>query len=89
MVKSGVWTDRNKASLVLLELTKTRSPALLSELRKEALPALFEMAKWRDVGHAIPARIILGRIAGIPEKQLWPWAGQPTARPILEALGAQ
>jgi RNase P protein component len=89
MVKSGVWWDRNKASFVLMSLTKTRNPLLLTELRKEALPALIEMAKWRDVAHATTARIILGRIAGIPEKQLWPEASEPTARPILEALGVQ
>lgn len=86
MVKSGVWTDRNKASFVLLTLTKSRSPALLAELRKEALPALIEMAEWRDVAHASDARIILGRIAGIPEEQLQREASQPTARAILEAL---
>jgi HEAT repeats len=89
MVKSGVWTDRNKASFVLMALTQTRSPLLLAELRKEALPALIEMAKWHDAGHADPARIILGRIAGIPEEQLQREASQPTARPILEALGVQ
>lgn len=89
MVKSGIWWDRNKASFVLMELTKTRDPLLLAELRKEALPALIEMAKWRDVAHATTARIILGRIAGIPEEQLGPEASQPTARPILEALGVQ
>lgn len=89
MVKSRVWTDRNKASLVLMELTKTRRPLLLAKLRKEALPALIEMAEWRDVAHASDARVILGRIAGIPEKQLMAEASQPTARPILEALGGQ
>lgn len=89
MVKSGVWTDRNKASLVLAKLTKSGSPLLLAKLRKEALPALIEMAEWRDVAHASDARIILGRIAGIPEEQLRRGAFQPTAQPILEALGAQ
>jgi HEAT repeat protein len=89
MVKSGVWTDRNKASLILMELTKSRSPQLLEKLRKEALPALIEMAKWHDLAHASDARIILGHIAGIPEKQLQREAFQPTARPILEALGTQ
>lgn len=89
MLKSGNWWDRNKASFVLMSLTKTRNSLLLAELRKEALPALIEMARWRDVAHATTARIILGRIAGIPEKQLWPEASEPRARPILEALGVQ
>lgn len=76
MLRSPIWTDRNKASFVLLDLTKARSPALLAHLRAKALYALVEMAKWHDVGHAAPARIILGRMAGIPEKNLWPIAFQ-------------
>jgi hypothetical protein len=87
MLKSGVWTDRNKALFVLVELTKTRNPALLANLRAQALQPLIEMAKWRDV-HAEPARMILGRMAGIPETQLIKEALQPSPLPILDALRA-
>lgn len=45
MIKSGVWTDRNKAAFVFMELTRARSPALLAKLRAQALEPLIEMAK--------------------------------------------
>jgi hypothetical protein len=35
-----------------------------------------EMAKWHASGHAIPFRIILGRIGGIDEKRLQEMAGK-------------
>jgi hypothetical protein len=46
---------------------------------------LIEISKWRSVGHAIPARFVLGRIAGIPEERLQQLVSGPP-EPILEAL---
>lgn len=46
MVRSGAWTDRNKASLVLWPLTQSRDPQLLARLKSEAGAALLEMARW-------------------------------------------
>lgn len=70
MLNSGVWTDRNKGGYVLEQLSKSRSPKLLSLLRSQALEALIQMARWRSSGHAGPARTMLGRIAGIEENRL-------------------
>lgn len=70
LLRSGTWTDHNKGSLLLMALTARREPRMLSELRTEALDPLVEMARWRDVGHAGPAVLILGRIAGIPEDSI-------------------
>jgi hypothetical protein len=67
LLNSGSWTDRNKAGLLLVTLTEKRDPKLLEQLRTETLDSLVEMARWRDLGHAISYRIILGRIAGIDE----------------------
>ncbi|HEV2488559.1 MAG TPA: hypothetical protein VGT03_02030 [Candidatus Acidoferrales bacterium] len=69
MLNSGVWTDRNKAGFLILTLTQSRNPGLLDELRARALPSLIEMALW-DASHAYPARMILGRVAGIDETRL-------------------
>jgi hypothetical protein len=88
-LKSGIWTDRNKATWVLMQLTRTRNPVLLAELRAQALEPLIEMAEWRDIGHAAWARIILGRIAGIPEEQLMREAVQPSPQPIVRAVNAR
>lgn len=67
MMNSLEWTDRNKASFVLMALTQRRDPRLLAELRAKALDALIDMARWKSLGHAMPAVIILRRIAGMPE----------------------
>ncbi len=70
LLRSGLWTDRNKAGFLLLSLTKSRDPALLGQLRSQALAPLLEMARWGTAGHAYFARILLGRIAGIEEGRL-------------------
>ena len=63
-LNSPVWTDRNKATGALMTLSASRDASLLASLRKEALVALVEMARWKSEGHARPAFVILGRIAG-------------------------
>ena len=70
LLNSLTWTDRNKSSLALMSLTEPRDPGLLSMLQQKAVPALTEMARWKTRGHAIAPAMILGRIAGIPEKEL-------------------
>lgn len=70
LLNSGVWEDRNKAGLLLAELSRGRNPRLLRLLRSEALDSLTEMARWRDPNHATDARMILGRIGGIEEGRL-------------------
>ena len=69
MLGSGIWTDRNKASFLLMYLTQDRDSRLLAELRERALPALIEIAHW-DKSHAQSALTLLGRITGIPEERL-------------------
>ncbi|MBX9600183.1 MAG: HEAT repeat domain-containing protein [Bryobacteraceae bacterium] len=70
MLNSLVWTDRNKASLALLQLSESREPLLLEQLRERALPALLEMAKWKHLPHALPAYFLVGRLAGVPEPEI-------------------
>jgi hypothetical protein len=73
-LNSPVWSDRNKASGALMALSASRDPGLLATLRREALPPLVEMARWKSAGHALFAFIILGRIAGYSDeaaRDLW------------------
>jgi len=70
MIHSSVWTDRNKGSFVLEGLTQSRKKELLISLKKNSLPELIEMAKWRSKGHAYAAFFILARIAGIKEAEI-------------------
>jgi hypothetical protein len=71
LLNSVVWTDRNKSSLALFPLTDGRDPKLLKELRIRALPSLMEMARWQSKGHAFGPLMILGRIAGIPDHEIF------------------
>jgi hypothetical protein len=70
LLNSVVWTDRNKAAGALAQLTASRDPALLSALRARALPSLIEMARWKSPAHAASSIVILGRIAGLSEKEI-------------------
>ena len=62
MLNSLVWTDRNKATAVLLALTEKPAPEIAKALRARAMPALTEMAGWKDV-HSDDAKQLLERIA--------------------------
>jgi hypothetical protein len=66
-VWAPIWTDRNKASFAIEELSTSGDPALLTLLRERALAPLVEMARWKSAGHAGAAFFTLGRIAGLDD----------------------
>lgn len=86
MLNSGHWTDRNKGGMLLERLSANRDPKLLSQLRSQALASLLEMARWRSSGHSYFASVILGRIAGIEEKQLQQMITNGQVEAIFQAL---
>ncbi len=51
MLNSLVWTDRNKALMVLGSLTEGRDPGVLRQLREHSLPSLHSQAR-------IPCRVL-------------------------------
>ncbi len=75
MVRSGIWTDRNKAVALLDQLTASRDTATLKMVRDGTESALLEMARWRKVGWSYNARMVIGRLRGIPEQELGRLAG--------------
>jgi hypothetical protein len=85
MLSSGIWTDRNKATSLLVGLTAGRDPVLLARIRAAGLDALIEMAQWRRPSHAFFARKVLGRVAGLPEKRLNELAWKGPVDAIVEA----
>jgi len=89
LIRSGAWSDHNKASLLLLALTKTRDPKVLTLLRTDALDSLVEMARWRSVGHAEAALTIIGRIAGLSEASLNTLIEAGEAETIISKLNRQ
>lgn len=73
MLNSIVWTDRNNAAVTLVNLTEgsgVGSTALLNQLRDRAMPALVEMARWKQPEHALPAYILLARVGGLSEEEM-------------------
>lgn len=71
LLYSGIWTDRNKASFLLLRMTEARNQQVLRSLRKEAMGPLVEGASWTgDPGHSTPFLVTLGRIGAIPDDKL-------------------
>jgi len=59
---SPVWSDRNKAVMILIRLTVNRDAAALAELRARGLGPLKEMANWQSRAHAAQAAILLERL---------------------------
>jgi len=70
MLNSLSWSDRNRALWALQTLTDSRDPMVLDQLRTRALDALIDMARWKTLSHALPAFILLGRVAGMPEPDI-------------------
>jgi hypothetical protein len=68
LLSSLEWSDRNKASGALEVLTRNRDPGFLETLRRQAASPLAEMARWKSEGHALPAFLILARIAGYSDE---------------------
>ena len=87
MLNSIIWSDRNKAAYALVNLTESRKPEVLAQLRERALPALVEMAQWKSLQHALPAFILVGRIAGLPEQEIYQaWEKGERQRVILQLV---
>jgi hypothetical protein len=85
LLNSPVWTDRNKASFALMQLTETKDPAPLKDLTARALPALVEMARWKSRGHALPSFVMLGRIAGMPDDAVFKAWEEGKQQLVIEA----
>src|SRR5690606_23606209 len=78
MLRSLEWTDRNKASFVLMALTAARDSTLLALLQREAREELEEMAAWRTQ-HGLAPFVILGRLEGRDDREIFAaWQARPT-----------
>jgi hypothetical protein len=89
MLNSGTWTDRNKATSLLMQLTARRDADLIVKIRSVALDSLIELTSWRRPSHAFFARMVLGRVAGIPEDRLKELAWNGPVDAIIEAASGR
>lgn len=70
MLNSLQWSDRLQAARTLVTLTETRDPGVLDTLRERGLASLAGMARWKHLGQALPAFLLLGRVAGVSEQEI-------------------
>jgi hypothetical protein len=61
LVRSGVWSDRNKGSIALMTLVQSASPEVLRRIKAEAGDALAEIAGWPE-NWAFAAKAILAKL---------------------------
>jgi len=67
LLNSVVLSDRFESSKVLLTLTDREDASLLAQLRERAVQPLAEMARWKTPRYALPAFLLLGRLANMPD----------------------
>lgn len=89
MLNSIIWTDRNKAAFALVTLTESRDAGVLDQIRTSAMDSVIEMARWKSLGHALPAFILAGRIAGVAEEEIQrAWSDGEREAVLEKALAA-
>jgi hypothetical protein len=87
MLNSLSWSDRNRALSALQILTDARDASTLDQLRERSLPSLIEMARWKTLAHALPAFVLVGRVAGLSEEQIQgEWSKGEREKVIAAAL---
>ena len=70
LLYSLVWDDRDLAATALANLTPARDAGALEHVRERALAALVDMARWKTPAHAQAAFVLVGRIAGLSDKDI-------------------
>ena len=88
LLNSLSWTDRNKSSLALMQLTEGRNPALLSALKARAFDSIVDIAMWTNPGHSMAGVVMLGRIAGIPDQDIFAMFERGERDKIIQAARA-
>src|ERR1700722_2982645 len=70
MLNSIVLSDRTRAATALVTLTDRNAASALDQIRDRALDSVVEIAQWKELGYALPAFILTGRIAGMSEPEI-------------------
>ena len=85
LLNSLAWTDRNKASLALMQLTEGRDRALLTALKARAFDSIVDIARWTNPGHSMAGVMMLGRMAGITDADTYAMFERGDREKIIEA----
>lgn len=86
MINSVVWTDRNKGVAVLLSLTENRDSTVLNQLKKQALSSVIEMSYWKNSGHAMMGYLLLGRMTGFSDEEIYNAFGSEKKNLFLDEM---
>jgi len=70
MLHSIVLEDRIQAARALVVLTDSPNAGALDLIRERAMDSLKEMARWTTLHYALPAFVLLGRVAGVPDAEI-------------------
>ena len=90
MLNSIVLSDRTRAANVLVTLTDQDAAATLDQIRDRALDSVVEMAQWKNLRYALPAFMLVGRLAGLNEQEIQKaWTGGDRQAAIGIALGTR
>ena len=89
MLNSLSWSDREHALRALQILTDTRDPSVISQLRDRGLASLIEMARWKTLAHALPAFVLVGRVAGWSDAQVQEAWNRGDREPAIAAATAR
>lgn len=90
MLNSIVLSDRTRAAKALVTLTDNDAAAALDQIRDRALDSVMEMAQWKNLRYALPAFILVGRLAGMNEGEIQKaWTGGDRQAVLAIALGTK
>ena len=88
LLNSIVLGDRLQAADLLLTLTDGGDHAVLDQIHARALPSLVEMARWESLRFALPAFLLVGRVAGLSDEETQRRWSSGEREPVIEkALG--
>lgn len=88
LLNSVALNDRLQATDLLVTLTDHGEGAVLDQIRGRALPAVVEMARWPALRYALPAFLVVGRIAGLSDEEIEQrWTRGEREPVIRKALG--
>lgn len=85
LMNSISWSDRNKASMLLEQVSRTRDRSILDRMKAKSGDALVEMARWTSP-HRGNAVLILARIGGMDEVTLMEKTQRGLFDEILESV---
>ena len=86
LLNSLAWTDRNKASLALMQLTESaESRACSRRSRRARSTPLVDIARWTNPGHSMAGIFMLGRMAGIADPEIYAMFERGERDKIIEA----